>query len=165
MPLRARRVWKTCSLLPFRITVRKTIDPYRDGLYRVSITVSGTSTRIWEYLDLSDTIPSGARYVSPLYGSYYSYDNNASAYLGLEAGQRLRGGVYICDWDLRGDWDKTECPEYYFSTEVSYLIRGAVKGEFIAEPAIVRNLGTDVYTVSERYTVRMSDDEWVISIK
>ena len=148
-----------------RISVHKSIEQYKDGMYVVSLTVSGTSTRVWEYLDLSDTIPSGARYVFTL-GSSYSWEDNASGWIGLEAGQRMTGGISIYGRSLIGTrWDKTECPEYSFRVTVEYVIRGAVKGEFVAEPAIVRNLGSDIYTVSERYAVRLSDDAWVVTVK
>ena len=47
--------------------------------------------------------------------------------------------------------------EYSFSGQVSYIIRAAAEGEFIAEAALARNLATGGYALSERMTLTVSD--------
>ena len=151
-----------------RVKIRKTIEPYMNGMYKVTLSVSGTSTRVSESFDLSDIVPSGARYLSTYYDSYYSsgWDDSqirTGAYVYNSAGQKVRGSVWVYNRIYDGQKVmRMDCPEYSFSVEVSYVIRGAVKGEFVAEPAILRNLATDVYSTSERYAVTISDDGWKI---
>ncbi len=150
-----------------RVTVSKTIEPYKNGMYKVTLHISGTSERVCENFDITDAVPSGARF-------FESYDDTYSdrtrgkihtgAYVYNPAGQKVSGHVWVCNttyWD--SDYYRTECPEYEFSVSVSYVIRAAVHGEFIAEPAIIRNLGAGIYSSSERYIVEMTDGEWVIN--
>jgi len=150
-----------------RVTVSKDIEPYQNGMYKVKLTVSGTSTRVSECFDLSDVVPAGARF-------FRSYENTSAyrdsgrihtgAYVFNSAGQKIAGHVWVYNEIYSGsDVRKTECPEYSFSVTVSYVIRGAVTGEFIAEPAVIRNLGADVYSASERYIVAITDGEWAIN--
>lgn len=152
-----------------RVKVKKTIEPYMNGMYKVTLSVSGTSTRVSESFDITDIVPSGARYLSTYNDSYYSsgwYDSqiHTGAYVYNSAGQKVRGSMWVYNRIYEGQKVmRMDCPEYSFSVEVSYVIRGAVKGEFVAEPAILRNLATDVYSTSERYTVTISDGGWKIT--
>ncbi|MBR0303335.1 MAG: hypothetical protein IJQ80_05755, partial [Clostridia bacterium] len=150
-----------------RISITKGIEHYQNGLYLVTLTVSGTSTRVSESFDISDVIPAGARYFSSYDDTWGSTDSgkiHTGAYIYNSAGQKISGHVWVWN-DVNDDWRnfRTECPEYSFSVSVSYVIRGAVKGEFIAESAVIRNLSSNVYSASERHTVTISDDERVIS--
>ena len=154
-----------------RVKVKKTIEPYMNGMYKVTLAVSGTSTRVSESFDLTDIVPSGARYLSSYDDTYSSsgWDDSqihTGAYVYNSAGQKVRGSVWIYNRIYDGqNTMRTDCPEYSFSVEVSYVIRGAVKGEFVAEPAVIRNLATDVYSTSERYTVTITDGGWAIKTR
>ncbi len=132
----------------------------------MTINVNGTSNRVSEFFDISDAVPSGARYFSS-YSNTSSYDRygdvHTGAYVYNTAGQKISGSLWVFNDCYSGlDIYKTECPEYSFSVSVSYVIRGAVKGEFIAESAVVRNLAADVYSASERLSVTITDGEWMI---
>lgn len=133
----------------------------------MKLTISGTSTRISECFDLTDVIPSGARYFSSYYDSSYSDDGevHTGAHVYNTAGQKMSGFVWVYNtyYSSREIYNRTECPEYSFSVTVSYVIRGAVKGEFVVEPAVIRNLGANVYFASERHTVTITDGEWIIN--
>ena len=150
-----------------RVTIKKEIKPYMNGMYKVVLTVSGTSTRVSECFDISDVVPAGARYFS----SYSNYDNEyqdddiyAGAYVYNPAGQKVSGYVWIWKrFNTGRDIYRMECPEYEFSVTATYVIRAAVKGEFVAEPAVIRNLGADIYSASERHTVTITDGEWIIN--
>ena len=154
-----------------RVKIDKRIEPYGNGLYKVTLTVYGTSTRVSESFDISDVVPSGARFFS-LYNDSDSYSRegnvHASAWLWNPAGQRVNGGVHIYNSyyaNLRENGDylwKTDCPEYSFSVSVGYVIRAAVTGEFIAESAAVRNLATDIYSVSGRNLITISENGWTV---
>lgn len=152
-----------------RVTISKEIEPYMNGLYKVNLTVSGTSTRVSECFDLTDVVPSGARFFAS-YNNTSSYDRKGNIYTGAyvfnSAAQKIGGHVWVWN-DVYSDYDvrRTECPEYSFSVTVSYVIRAAVKGEFIVEPAVVRNLGADVYYASERHTITIGEDGWTIEKK
>ena len=123
--------------------------------------------RVCESFDLTDVVPSGARYFSS-YSDYSSeYKNGkvyADAYLYNTAGQKVSGCAWVHN-SIYADSDvyRTECPEYSFSVSVSYVIRGAVKGEYVVEPAVIRNLGAKIYSASERHTVTITDGEWIIN--
>ncbi len=148
-----------------RVTVTKTIEPSQNELYVVTLTVSGTSTRVSECFDLTDQIPSGARFFES-YGNTTVYNGNSTVHTGAyvynPSTQKIKGSAWVYNGIYNGDWRRTECPEYSFSVSVSYVIRGAVTGEFIAEPAVIRNLGGGVYNTSERYTVKITKDDWII---
>ena len=45
---------------------------------------------------------------------------------------------------------------------MGYVIRAAVTGEFIAESAAVRNLATDIYSVSGRNLITISENGWTV---
>ncbi len=150
-----------------RVTIEKEIKPYMNGMYKVVLKISGTSTRVSESFDITDVVPAGARYFS----SYSNYDNEfqdndiyAGAYVYNPAGQKVSGYVWICKKFNRGnDVYRMECPEYSFSVTATYVIRAAVKGEFIAEPAVIRNLGANIYYASARHRVTITDGEWIIN--
>ncbi len=145
-----------------RISIEKKFDYCGNGMYKVSLTISGTSTRVCEYFSLYDTIPSGARFVVSETKGWES-NKNGSVYTGAgiwnRSGQNMTGYVSIYnDIYTSGRRASATCPEYKFSITVSYVIRGAVEGTFIAEPAFIRMPATGAFVVSERYTVGINEN-------
>jgi len=151
-----------------RVTITKRMYQNSRGNCVVELNISGTSTRVSEYFELYDLIPSGARFLSidsRGYGYNTTYAQNGgrvytSAYLWNRSGQNMVGGVSVYN-DINSKKKgvyMTECPEYSFSVTVSYVIRGAVDGRFIAESAFLKNSGTGVFSVSERTTVDIREN-------
>ena len=151
-----------------RVTVTKKMYQNSRGNCVVELNISGTTTRVSEYFELYDLIPSGARFLS-IESRGYGYSTAVaqnggkvytSAYLCNRSGQNMTGGVSVCNDINLGKKGRymTECPEYSFSVTVSYLIRGAVDGHFIAESAFLKNSSTGVFSVSDRMTVDIREN-------
>ncbi|MBO4790900.1 MAG: hypothetical protein J5592_01330, partial [Clostridia bacterium] len=151
-----------------RVTITKKMYQNSRGNCVVELNISGTTTRVSEYFELYDLIPSGARFLSIEsrgYGYSKSYAQNGgnvytSAHLWNRSGQNMTGGVSVYNDINLGKKGRymTECPEYSFSVTVSYLIRGAVDGHFIAESAFLKNSSTGVFSVSDRMTVDIREN-------
>ncbi len=73
----------------------------------------------------------------------------------------MTGGISLFNeayWKKQSDKGRravTDCPEYSFDFELTYTIRGALEGECVGESAFIRNPQTGVFSVSERYGVRI----------
>lgn len=154
-----------------RVKISKTIKANGNGMYTVTLDISGSSTRVYESFDITDYIPSGARYFS-LGSGGYTYKNVKGVYTGASiyntSGQKMNGYVYVCNDSYTGKRGtyQTTCPEYEFSVSVSYVIRGAVQGNFISEGAVIENESTGIFNVSERYSVNINESKkWVITEK
>ncbi len=148
-----------------RVRIEKTMMMRTENMCIVTLHIYGTSTRVSEYFDLYDLIPSGARFFrmgSKGYGSSLSGGIRTSAWLYNSSGQNMNGGICVCNEAFlkNNNWDYrlTECPEYSFDVEVSYVIRGALEGTFISESAFLKNERTGVFSVSERITVHISEN-------
>ena len=139
-----------------RVKVQKTISGDV-----VTITVSGTSNRYWEYFSLDDVIPSGARLLYTFNHGDYARGSNATAYIYNRAGQRMEGHISVSapeSYFKNYGKDNTEfCKEYSFSVTVSYRIRKAVSGEFVVEPAAVSSEYSEVFEFSTGNTTVVYD--------
>lgn len=149
-----------------RISVKKTMQQNINGNCVVTLRINGTSTRVFEHFELYDLIPSGARFLA-LETSGHSYVKTGNvetyAYIYNRSGQHMTGMVSIYNNIYANDKDRQrlECPEYSFDICVSYVIRGAVEGDFIAESAYMRNTRTGAFSLSERLVVTISEkDGW-----
>lgn len=136
-----------------RISVEKKIEPYGTNFYRVTLTFRGTSTRIYETFDVTDCIPSGARYVTILgrnSGSSASKGIYTSASVFNTSGQMVKGWLTVRNTNYDRTKDRTNtCTEYSFTATLSYTIRGAVDGEFVVESAVLRNSATGIFAASD----------------
>jgi len=144
------------------LTLSKSITPYDtdNGIYRVTITYSGTTNADYLHFALCDTIPSGARYFIGDRGSTWS--NMSSAYLSNNGGQQMKGSLSFWNPTLY-DKDKLAGTEQYaFSGSISYFIRAAVKGTFTAEPALALDYSRNTYAQTESLTVEIKDGGWII---
>jgi len=144
--------------------ITKTISPYdmERGLYLVKITFSGKTDKDYAYFSLSDVIPSGARFYYQFYDRYYN--NHESCYAWLNnSGSRMEGGIYVYN---SGREAMSGRRNYSFYGSVTYLIRGALAGEYVCERALAINCDDGVYAQSERCTVRIDPwGEWQIVSK
>lgn len=149
-----------------RVRITKKFEMLSGGICLVRIGVSGTSTRVSEYFELNDLIPSGARffgYARGNYGSAYKTENGIriGGWIYNRSGQNMTGGISLFNeayWKKQSDSGRrftTDCPEYSFDFELTYTIRGALEGECVGESAFIRNPQTGVFSVSERYGVRI----------
>lgn len=146
------------------LSVHKTITPFdvENGIYKVTLTFEGQTDVNGMAFSLSDTIPSGARYVNHYYDRNY-YGNQCSAWLSHDGGQQLHGSIYIYAPYKENPLEGRTV--YSFNDQISYLIRGAVKGTFTAEPTLAISRDADTYAMSECYRVTIKDSEWDISVK
>ena len=144
------------------LTVHKTITPYdaENGIYRVTLTFEGTSDADDLIYTVTDTIPAGARYFIADRTGYH--DNNCYVYLYNNGGQQVKGHLSCRNPTLHDKYPLDGTQPYTFSASESYLIRGAVKGTFTAEPTLVLNEERGTYAVSEEITVTIDDGAWEI---
>ena len=148
-----------------RVTITKTLEPRNDGTCLVTLNISGTSTHVSECFSLYDLIPSGARFLALSDRGYsYSYrtGDNCNGSIYNRSGQDMTGWIHVY---RRGwtDWKRTECPKYNFSLTLSYVIRGAVDGDFVVESAFLTSYSSDVFAVSERMTLTISENgKWKV---
>ncbi len=131
------------------VVVKKTVTPYdkEKGLYKVTISYTVKTDRNNEYFTLTDTIPAGARFFRS-YERDNSYSSNSYAYLS-NSGQTMTGCISI--WNRPNDL-LSGLMERTYTGSVSYIIRGAVKGEFVCESAVAVNNRTGSFALSERGT-------------
>ena len=153
-----------------RVQIRKDIQQIAGDLYRVTLTVSGTSVRVSEGFDLNDTLPAGATLVSldrqVLPDTYHisigkaKVPETVQCYGALsDRGQTVKGRICVYNYAESAVLNANGvCAEYPFEVTVSYIIRGAVEGTFSAEPAFVRNYATGIFSVSEGYTATIREN-------
>jgi hypothetical protein len=152
------------------IAVTKTITPYdaKSGLYMVTLSFSGNSDRTYASFSISDCIPTGARFVSYISDkssiSFNTSSRSGGAWIYNTGGQQMSGWISI--WTPYSTKWNEKTASYSFSGSVSYIIRGAVAGSFIAEEAMVRNNATGNYAVSDRMYVTIDGNygEWVVKV-
>jgi hypothetical protein len=150
-----------------RVTVSKSFSSDGPGRTKVTLTVRGTSTRVSEYFELSDWIPSGARFVSTDgWASNNDSDVRVTASIRNNGGQEMAGYVSVYNkgyayasknGSLGRSYEST-CPEYSFRIKITYTVRGAVAGTFVAEPAVVSCPEAGIFSISERLTVTIPAD-------
>lgn len=139
-----------------RFGLNKTFETRDDGFCRVTLTLTGKSSRLSEVYELYDLIPSGARFVSLT-------DTGSSVIFRNTSGQNVRGILRVSapsDCILEGQ----ECLEYEFSVSVSYIIRAALEGDFTVESAWARNLSTGEVALSGRSRISVGGEgEWTFA--
>lgn len=134
------------------------------NLYRVTLNYEITTDRNYSSFLLSDYIPTGARYFEGKNENYHDTEGiwRSGGYIYNLTGQSMRGSVYI----YRTDTEKLEGLEPVTLTgSVSYLIRGAVKGEFAIDTAVLQDRRNGSYALSESGTLEIGDGAWKIELK
>ncbi len=150
------------------LTLEKKIVPYdqKNGVYAVIIRYSGTTDADGLSYTISETIPSGARYLGrlyhyPEYSVGYSNDN-CYGYLSNDGSQQMHGSLYVYRPYKYNTDVFSGIQTYTFSGEIAYLIRGAVKGTFLSEPTLAIAHSRGVYAASAAYDVTIDDAAWQI---
>lgn len=149
-----------------RVSITKAMTNDSHGNCLVTLRISGRSTRVNEYFELYDLIPSGARFLSIDSSSSSRYESGtvaAYAYIYNSSGQNMTGGVSLHNriYENENNWFRQDCPEYGFEISVSYVIRGAVEGTFTAESAYIRNPRTGAFSLTDRIRVTINEkDKW-----
>ena len=146
------------------LKLHKTITPYdaETGIYRVTITYEGYSDADHLTYALTDTIPAGARFFVSEGSRSSGRNDNGYAYLSNNGGQQMKGTISVWNPTLNDKDMLSGTQPYSFTGTVSYLIRGAVKGEFVSEPALALNYETGTYACSEALSVTINDGVWTI---
>lgn len=145
------------------LKITKTIDPYDTarGLYKVTLSYRAVTDRSYAFFSLSDCIPSGARcFGAPRYEDPEGNDSNVYtfAYIANNGTQVMEGYIGLFN---RSEKAISGLSERVIEGSVSYLIRAAVEGGFVVENAVVQNVHTGSYSVSNRGYVTMGNGEWV----
>ena len=145
------------------LSIHKTVTPYDadSGIYRVTITFDGETDADHLQYSLTDTIPAGARYFTPLY-ERNRYNNNCSVWMACDGGQQVKGTLSAWNPTLYDKYPLDGTQSYVFSGAVSYLIRGAVKGTFTYEPTLAIDFERGVYAATEEMRVIIDDGAWVV---
>ena len=155
-----------------RLQIEKSYAKNSDGTYTVTLKITGRSKCICESFELSDFIPTGARFVmlrSDGYNADYNDRIRTYGYIYNEAGQRMRGyvGVYNkaeADRNRDNRSFSNDCAEYSFSVSVSYVVRGAVEGTFVSDSALLRD-ASGAYAVSERTRIGVYEkSDWKFDV-
>ncbi|MBP5270395.1 MAG: hypothetical protein ILO42_05495, partial [Clostridia bacterium] len=133
-----------------RFSIEKTYEATGDGFCRVTLTLSGKSTRTVEWFEIYDLIPSGARFLKrdPLAGGDVSNEH----------GQNVTALISVHAPD---GYDKSvaECPEYEFSVTLTYYVRAALEGDFTVESARAENLLTGEAASSGRTVLTIGGEK------
>lgn len=134
-------------------SLNKTVAVYdaSRGLYKVKLDYKVTTDRDYSYFTLTDLIPSGGRYFYMEHSDYSSSTGYAYLY---NVGQTMRGGIFVAndtgkDDALSGRRTRT------ITGSISYIIRVAIPGEYIAEAAFMQNLSSGCYATSARQSITL----------
>jgi Large extracellular alpha-helical protein len=132
--------------------ISKKIDVYDSerGLYKVTLSYSVTTDRDWSCLELTDLIPSGARYfytdsADGMNGDRvwaYMYNDN----------QTMRGSIFVNNYINKTDALSGRSARTVTGT-LTYIFRTAIPGEYIAEAAFLQNRETGCWAQSDRTTI------------
>lgn len=111
-----------------KLTVQKKVDFKIGQSYNltVTVTVSGWTDGEGGFYQINDFIPTGALFTC--------FPNNDRKKFNLScSGRRITGGFYVAaNTDENGEPVPTQ-----FSVSFSYVIRGVLEGEYVAEPCVV----------------------------
>ncbi len=146
------------------LKLHKTITPYdaETGIYRVTITYEGHSDTDHLTYALTDTIPAGARFFVSEGSRSSGWNDNGYAYLSNNGGQQMKGTISVWNPTLNDKDMLSGTQPYSFAGSVSYLIRGAVKGQFVSEPALALNYETATYACTGEIDITIADGMWMI---
>ncbi|MBR2454245.1 MAG: Ig-like domain-containing protein [Clostridia bacterium] len=131
------------------LKIDKSITSMGDGIYLVTVSYTVRTDKDYVSYRISDVIPSGARFYK--YHSNNTHSKNSYLYLSNTA-QNMEG--YLSCYrektlGLFGIGEKT------YSGSFSYMIRTAIKGEYIVEAALAQNTETGSYALSERSKITL----------
>lgn len=139
------------SILKTKIT-----KEIRDDI--VTLTISGTTNRRYASFRIDDVIPSGARFLT-YQRNNWAYNRNYSISVWHRSGQRMEGYASVHSPEESKGASDIFCEPYDFEISVSYEIREAIRGTYVAESAILTPYGGGPESWSEPFTVTFERGE------
>ncbi|MGN1473608.1 MAG: Ig-like domain-containing protein [Eubacteriales bacterium] len=130
------------------LEITKTTVSRGNGIYLVTVSYRITTDRTNACFTISDTIPSGARYLRE--NTSRTGDKYSCLWLS-NSGQTMSG--VLCCWNPNSETAITGLTSRTYSGSFSYSIRTAIPGEYISEAAVARNTASGSYAVSQRETL------------
>ena len=131
------------------LKIEKSVTSMGDGIYLVTVKYTVKTDKDNVSFRISDVIPSGARFYKYSTSNY----NSKNSYLYLSNTAQNMEGYLSCYREkalgIFGAGEKT------YSGSFSYMIRTAIKGEYIVESALAQNTETGAYAISERSKITL----------
>ena len=130
------------------LDISKTMVHQGNGIYQITVSYKVVSDKDNVQFRITDTIPSGARFLR--HGSSSTHSNNSYMYLS-NSGQTMEGTLYCYNSSkgLSGLVTRT------YTGAFSYFVRTAIPGEYVVEAAFAQNTATGAYAISERDTITL----------
>ncbi|MBE6640234.1 MAG: hypothetical protein E7619_01480 [Ruminococcaceae bacterium] len=130
------------------LNIEKTVVPAGNGIYLVTVSYKVVSDKDNVQFRITDTIPSGARFLR--HGSNSTHSKNSYLWLSNSA-QTMEGylGCYNDSKGISGLVSRT------YTGSFSYYIRTAIPGEYVVEAAFAQNTDSGAFAVSERGTITL----------
>ena len=130
------------------LEISKTMVHQGNGIYQITVSYKVVSDKDNVQFRITDTIPSGARFLR--HGSSSTHSNNSYMYLS-NVGQSMEGTLYCYNSSkgLSGLTTRT------YTGSFTYFVRTAIPGEYVVEAAFAQNVATGAYAISERDTLSL----------
>ena len=133
------------------VKVKKTVEPSSEGtdFYRVTVEITGTTDKDWFSANLTDRIPTGARFVR-IMGQSFNGSSDTWGWIREENGH-VRGSLSVYNRNVATTAGRSEKS---FTAAYSYLIRAYTPGEFVCESTYLVENGNGSYARSQRYAMQ-----------
>ncbi|MBQ2733840.1 MAG: hypothetical protein IJF74_06750, partial [Clostridia bacterium] len=130
------------------LEISKTVVPQGNGIYQITVTYKVVSDKDNVQFRITDTIPSGARFLRQ--GTNSTHSKNSYMWLSNSA-QTMEGWLscYNPSKGLSGLSART------YTGSFSYFVRTAIPGEYVVESAFAQNTDSGAFAVSERDTITL----------
>ena len=133
------------------VKVKKTVEPSKEGtdFYSVTVEITGTTDKDWFTANLTDRIPTGARFVR-IVGQSFSGSSDTWGWIREENGH-IRGTLSVYNRNVTTTAGRSEKA---FTVTYSYMIRAYAPGEFVCESTYLVENGSGKYAASQRYAMQ-----------
>jgi len=133
------------------VKVKKTVEPSSEGtdFYRVTVEITGTTDKDWFSANLTDRIPTGARFVR-IMGQSFNGSSDTWGWIREENGH-VRGSLSVYNRNVATTAGRSEKS---FTATYSYLIRAYTPGEFVCESTYLVENGSGNYARSQRFEMK-----------
>ncbi len=130
------------------LEIKKTVVPQGNGIYQITVTYKVVSDKDNVQFRITDTIPSGARFLR--HGTNSTNSKNSYMWLSNSA-QTMEGWLccYNSSKGLSGLVSRT------YTGSFSYYVRTAIPGEYVVEAAFAQNTSNGAFAISERDTITL----------
>ncbi len=130
------------------LEIKKTVVPQGNGIYQITVTYKLVSDKDNVQFRITDTIPSGARFLR--HGTNSTHSKNSYMWLSNSA-QTMEGRLccYNSSKGLSGLVSRT------YTGSFSYYVRTAIPGEYVVEAAFAQNTDSGAFAISERDVITL----------